>query len=259
LSLTKQFARNFHRTSRQQAVDTRSRLDVASARMMQPKFVRPEAWYDPGTTPEDAARRFYEVMRLRRSVRMFSDRPVSRQTIDWIIRAAGSAPSGANKQPWRFVCVQEPLLKRQIRLAAEQEEREFYYRRANEAWLADLEVLGTDEHKEFLEVAPWLIVVFKLVQNDDASQVYYVNESVGIACGLLLAAAHHAGLATLTHTPSPMKFLSSILGRPDNERPYLLIPIGHPADDLLVPQAGIARKPLEQIMIVDRPDNPAAE
>lgn len=214
------------------------------------KFVRPQGWYDPGVAPEDAAREFYEVMQLRRSVRMFSDRPVARDTIEWLIRTAGSAPSGANKQPWRFVCVQDPDLKRQIRLGAEQEEREFYYRRANEAWLKDLQVLGTDEHKEFLEIAPWLIVVFKLAKNDDSSQVYYVNESVGIAVGMLLAAAQHAGLATLTHTPSPMNFLAKILGRPDHERPYLLIPVGYPADDLVVPEAGMVRKPLEQIMVV---------
>jgi nitroreductase len=217
--------------------------------MSEAKFVRPEAWYKPAESPEAAARQYYEIVRLRRSVRMFSDRAVSHETIEWLIRAAGSAPSGANKQPWRFVCVQDPALKRQIRLGAEAEEREFYYRRANERWLEDLRVLGTDENKEFLEIAPWLIVVFKLMKNDDGSQVYYVNESVGIAVGMLLAAAQFAGLATLTHTPSPMSFLATILNRPDHERPYLLIPVGYPADDLLVPEAGIVRKPLEQIMV----------
>jgi hypothetical protein len=146
------------------------------------------------------------------------------------------------------VCVQDPKLKREIRLGAEAEEREFYYRRANEAWLRDLQVLGTDEHKEFLEIAPWLIVVFKLMKDDDGSQVYYVNESVGIAVGMLLCAAQHAGLATLTHTPSPMNFLAKILNRPDYERPYLLIPVGYPADDLVVPEAAIVRKPLGQIL-----------
>ncbi len=187
---------------------------------------------------------------------MFSDRPVSRETIEWICRAAGTAPSGANKQPWRFVCVNDPALKREIRIAAEKEEHEFYHRRASERWLADLEQFGTDEHKPFLEVAPWLIVVFKLVKDDlvpgsDAQgQTYYTDESVGIATGMLLAAAHHAGLATLTHTPSPMKFLGEVLGRPAHERAFLLIPVGYPADDCVVPD--IQRKPLEKIMVVNR-------
>jgi len=205
--------------------------------------------YDPGVPSEQAARRFYEVMRLRRTIRMFSDRPVSRETIEWCIRAAGTAPSGANKQPWRFVAVSDQALKKRIREAAEAEEHEFYTRRASPEWLADLAPFGTDEHKEFLEIAPWLIVVFKLMKEDDGSQVYYVNESVGIATGMLLAALHHAGLATLTHTPSPMKFLAEVLGRPFYERPFLLIPVGHPADNCMVPD--IRRKPLEQIMVTD--------
>jgi iodotyrosine deiodinase len=208
----------------------------------------------PPEGPEAAARAFYELMRRRRSVRMFSDRPVSRETIDQIILAAGTAPSGANKQPWRFVAVQDPAIKREIRVAAEEEEREFYARKANTDWLRDLQAIGTDERKPFLEIAPWLIVVFKLVKDDlrqnDSDQVYYTNESVGIAVGLLLAAAHHAGLATLTHTPSPMKFLGPILRRPDYERPYLLIPVGYPAADCVVPD--LHRKTLEQIMVVDR-------
>lgn len=179
---------------------------------------------------------------------MFSDRPVSQETIEWVVRAAGTAPSGANKQPWRFVAVGDPMLKKQIREGAEEEEREFYGRRAGEEWLADLVPFGTDENKDFLEVAPWLIVVFKLMKTDEGGQVYYANESVGIAVGLLLAAAHHAGLATLTHTPSPMKFLAEILGRPEHERPYLLIPVGYPSADCVVPD--IARKPLEEILVV---------
>lgn len=178
---------------------------------------------------------------------MFSDRGVSRETVEWVIRAAGTAPSGANKQPWRFVAVSDPGLKREIRLAAEEEEREFYARRAPAEWLADLAPLGTDEHKEFLEVAPWLVVVFKLMRGDDGGQVYYVNESVGIACGLLLAAAHHAGLATLTHTPSPMGFLSRVLGRPAHERAFLLVPMGYPAEDCQVPD--VARKGLDEISV----------
>jgi len=218
--------------------------------MSEAKFVSPARWHEPGVPPEAALQRFGEVMSLRRSVRMFSDRAVSRETIEWLVRIACTAPSGANKQPWRFVCVRDQAVKREIRLGAEAEEREFYSRRASAAWLKDLAPLGTDEHKEFLEVAPWLIVVFKLVVADDESQVYYVNESVGIAVGLLLAAAQHAGLATLTHTPSPMKFLSSILNRPPNERPFLLIPVGYPAEDLVVPEFALTRKPLSESMTI---------
>ncbi len=210
--------------------------------------------YVPEATPEAASRRFYEILDRRRTVRVFSDRPVSRQTIENVILAAGTAPSGANKQPWRFVAVQDPAIKKEIRVAAEAEEREFYSRRANEQWLRDLAAVGTDEHKPFLEVAPWLIVVFKLMRDDApgrlSDQVYYVNESVGIACGMLLAAAHVAGLVTLTHTPSPMKFLATILHRPDFERPYLLIPVGYPADGCTVPD--LHRKPLDRIMAIDR-------
>jgi iodotyrosine deiodinase len=218
--------------------------------MAAPEFVPLMERFDPGVPPEEAARRFHDVMRRRRTVRQFSDRPVSRETIEWIVRTATTAPSGANKQPWRFVCVQDPALKRAIRVAAENEEREFYSRRASPEWLADLEPLGTDPTKEFLEVAPWLIVIFKLVHADDGSNHYYVNESVGIAAGLLLAAAHHAGLATLTHTPSPMKFLTEVCKRPPHERAFLLVPVGYPADDCVVPKAALARKPLDETMIV---------
>jgi len=222
--------------------------------MSAPVFVPLPQRYDPVLEPTDAARAFYDCMSSRRSVRMFCDRPVARETIEWLVRAAGSAPSGANKQPWRFVCVQDPGLKRQIRLGAEEEEREFYARRASERWLQDLAPLGTDAEKDYLEVAPWLIVVFKLARDDDDSPIYYGSESVGIATGLLLAAAHHAGLATLTHTPSPMAFLSKILGRPENERPYVLVPVGYPSDDCVVPEAALRKKPLDQVMIVDRGD-----
>ncbi len=218
--------------------------------MNEPVFVPLTDRHDPGLPPEEAARAFHDVMRRRRTVREFSDRPVSRETIEWIVRTAGTAPSGANKQPWRFVCVQDPEVKRQVRLAAEEEERAFYAHRANEEWLEDLSPLGTDPDKGFLEVAPWLIVVFKLIREDDGRQVYYPTESVGLAAGMLLAAAHHAGLATLTHTPSPMAFLSKVLGRPDNERPFLLVPVGYPADDCRVPEAALSRKPLDEIMIV---------
>ncbi|MBT8486714.1 MAG: nitroreductase family protein [Phycisphaerales bacterium] len=221
-----------------------------------PGFV-PYAPYDPGVSPRVAADAFLSVMRRRRSVRAFSDRPVPLEVIESLIASAGTAPSGANKQPWRFVAVQSPALKREIRIAAEEEERAFYASRASAAWLDDLRPLGTDEHKPFLETAPWLIVVFKMVKDfhpeSPSDQVYYLNESVGIATGILIAAIHHAGLVTLTHTPSPMKFLGEILGRPAYERPFLLLPVGYPADDCRVPD--IVRKPLGEIMVVDRGDD----
>ncbi|MBX3365125.1 MAG: nitroreductase family protein [Phycisphaeraceae bacterium] len=207
--------------------------------------VVPLARYVPDVPSRDAARRFYDVQRLRRSVRQFSSRPVDRETIEWCVLSAGTAPSGAHKQPWRFVCVQDGETKRRIREAAEAEERAFYARRATPEWLADLAPLGTDDSKPFLEQAPWLIVVFKLMKGDDGGQVYYVNESVGIAVGMLLTALHHAGLATLTHTPSPMGFLSEVLKRPANERPYLLIPVGYPEDGCVVPD--LERRPLASI------------
>lgn len=203
--------------------------------------------YRPVEPPVAAARRFYEVMDQRRSIRFFSDRPVEREVIEWAVRAAGTAPSGANKQPWRFVCVADPALKRKIREAAEIEEREFYGRRAGPEWLADLAPLETTPDKAFLEVAPWLIAVFKLAQTDEGGQVYYTNESVGIAVGLLLAALQHAGLAALTHTPSPMKFLTELLERPAHERAYLLMPVGFPADGCVVPD--IRRKGMDEIAV----------
>lgn len=218
--------------------------------MNEPVFVPYVERHSPTEPPEVRLRAFHDVMRKRRSVRHFSANDVSRETIESLVQIAGSAPSGANKQPWRFVAVRDLALKRQIRAAAEKEEREFYAGRAGEAWLADLAPLGTDPTKEFLEVAPWILVVFKLTKGDDESQVYYVNESVGIATGFLLAAAQHAGLATLTHTPNPMAFLSTLLGRPRHEKPYLLIPIGYPAEDCRVPLAAIARKPLGEILDV---------
>lgn len=206
--------------------------------------------YVPKVPAEQAAAAFFDVMRRRRSVRMFGDRPVSQQTIEWLVRSAHSAPSGANKQPWRFVCVRDPDVKARIRVAAEAEERQFYERRANDEWLRDLTPLGTDEQKEFLTLAPWLVVVFQLTQTDAGGQVYYLKESVGLACGLFLAAAQHAGLATLTHTPSPMAFLGEILGRPKHERPFLLIPVGYPAEGCMVPKQAIERRPLDEVMVV---------
>lgn len=187
----------------------------------------------------DAARAFYEEIRTRRTVRDFSDRPVDRCVIENALLAASSAPSGANMQPWYFVAVSEPGLKRKIREAAEVEEREFYAHRASKEWLEALEKLGTDENKPFLEEAPWLIVVFlkKFTHTEDGRKLknYYTSESVGIACGFLLAALHSSGLATLTHTPSPMKFLNEVLERPKDERAYMVIVAGHPAGDAKVP------------------------
>ncbi len=218
--------------------------------MATPQWIPLGPRYESGLSPEAAAKAFHDTMHSRRSVRMFSDRPVSQETVEWIVRSATTAPNGANKQPWRFVCVKSPKLKQAIRLGAEKEEREFYQKRASKAWLKDIEPLGTDENKDFLEIAPWLIVVFRLARADGGSQTYYTQESAGIAVGLLLAAAHHAGLVTLTHTPSPMKFLTGILDRPENERPFLLIPVGYPAGDCVVPAAAVTRKPLGDVMVV---------
>lgn len=196
------------------------------------------------------AAHFRTVMEGRRSVRHFSPEPIADEVIDELIRAAGTAPSGAHKQPWSFCAVKDPALKRAIREAAEAEERANYGGRMPPEWIEDLAPLGTDWRKEFLETAPCLIIVFKQAyqpQPDGGRRKhYYVEESVGIACGFLLAAARLAGLATLTHTPSPMGFLARLLGRPPHERPFLLIPIGHPANDCIVPD--LRRKPLEAIM-----------
>lgn len=192
---------------------------------------------------------FYADVRRRRTVRDFSDRPVPREVIENCVRAAATAPSGANQQPWHFVVVSDPDIKRQIRAAAEAEEQAFYGGRAPEAWLDALSHLGTDARKPFLETAPYLIVIFAqnygLGPAGDKVKHYYVSESVGIATGLLVTALHHAGLASLTHTPSPMGFLSDILGRPANERAYLILVVGYPADDAQVPE--ISKKPLAEI------------
>jgi nitroreductase len=195
------------------------------------------------------AERFFEEMRRRRSVRDFSPRPVPREVIEACLRTAGSAPSGANRQPWQFVVVGDPSVKRRIRDAAEREEREFYGHRAPQPWLDALAPLGTDAEKPFLETAPWLIAIFAERYGTDASgerrDNYYITESVGLATGLLIAALHHAGLASLTHTPSPMGFLNEILSRPANERPFLLLVVGYPAEGATVP--AIVRKPLSEI------------
>jgi nitroreductase len=200
------------------------------------------------------ATQFFDLCSRRRSVREFSDRPVSRELIATLIKTAGTAPSGANKQPWKFVVVDDPELKRKIRRAAEAEERESYEHRMPQSWLDDLAELGTDWRKEFLEVAPYLIVVFRekyRLEDGVQKKNYYVDESVGIACGFLLAAIHNAGLASLTHTPSPMNFLRDILQRPPNESPYLLIPVGYPKEGTTVPD--IQRKPLHEIMWLNAP------
>jgi nitroreductase len=204
-------------------------------------------------SPEDQMRRsreFLELFKRRRSVRHFSDRPVSRELLETVIRTAATAPSGANKQPWKFVLVDDPELKRLLREAAEEEERRSYERRMPRTWLEDLEPMGTDWKKEFLEVAPFLIVVFKEKYGVNQRKHYYVEESVGIACGFLLAAIHYVGLASLTHTPSPMGFLTRILRRPENETPYLVIPVGYPAEGAVVPD--IARKPLGDVLVRNR-------
>lgn len=192
---------------------------------------------------------FCEDLRRRRTVRDYSPRPVPRDVLEICLRAAGSAPNGANRQPWHFVVVTDPAVKAEIRVAAEEEEREFYEHRAPSAWLEALAPLGTGPEKEFLETAPALIAIFaeSWTPGPDGTRLknYYVQESVGIATGMLIAALHMAGLATLTHTPSPMGFLSRILHRPANERPFLLLVVGHPAPDASVPD--ITRKPLDEI------------
>jgi nitroreductase len=199
----------------------------------------------------EEAEAFLERMRLRRTVRDFSDRPVPREILETCLLAAGTAPNGANRQPWRFVVVGDREIKRRIRDAAEAEEREFYSGRAPREWLEALAHLGTDEQKPFLERAPWLVVIFaesyERTEGGDRLKNYYVTESVGIATGMLITALHHAGLVTLTHTPSPMKFLNDILGRPDNERPFLVLVVGYPEDGAMVPD--IAKKPLSDIAV----------
>jgi iodotyrosine deiodinase len=190
---------------------------------------------------------FFHRMVSRRSVREFSPEPINLDAVRKAIHSAAQAPSGANKQPWKFILVTDPGVKEQIRIEAEKEEQSFYGGRAPETWLSDLAPLGTGPDKPFLEEAPALIVIMAESQGEDASKHYYVKESVGIACGFLLAALHHIGLATLTHTPSPMGFLRDILGRPAHEKPYLLIPIGYPVKGCRVP--AIVRKPLADVLI----------
>jgi nitroreductase len=199
----------------------------------------------------ERSRDFYHYANQRRTVRDFSDQAVEREVIENILLTASTAPSGAHKQPWTFCVVSDLALKKQIREAAEKEEYESYHGRMSTEWLSDLAPLGTDWHKPFLEIAPYLIVVFRKAYDFGADQKqtknYYVNESVGIACGFLLSAIHQAGLVALTHTPSPMNFLQKILDRPENERPFLLVPVGYPAVDAQVPD--LQRKGLDEIAV----------
>jgi nitroreductase len=192
---------------------------------------------------------FRQHMQRRRTVRQFSDRPVPREVIEECLRTAGSAPNGANLQPWHFVVVSDPKIKREIRIAAEQEEDEFYNRRAPQEWLDALSVIGTDEHKPFLETAPYAIIIFgknhSLLPDGRRVKNYYVNESVGIATGFLIAAVHNAGLVSLTHTPSPMGFLNTILHIPPDEKPFLILVVGYPAENAQVPN--IEKKSLAEI------------
>ncbi len=198
-------------------------------------------------TMHERATSMLESMRTRRSVREYSPDPVPMEVLRAIIETAAQAPSGANKQPWTFVLVTDPETKSRIRVAAEDEERRFYAERATPEWLEDLAHLGTDSDKPFLEVAPALIVVFAQTKAPDGGGHYYVKESVGLASGFLIAAIHNAGLVTLTHTPSPMGFLGEVLGRPPEERAFLLLPVGYPADDCEVPDIG--RKPRSSVLV----------
>jgi iodotyrosine deiodinase len=190
---------------------------------------------------------YFQHLDNRRTVRDFSDKPVPKSVIEQLILTASTAPSGAHKQPWTFCAIEDPSVKTAIREAAEKEEYESYTNRMSQQWLKDLAPIGTDWQKPFLEIAPWLIVVFAQSTGLQKEKHYYVQESVGIACGFLIAAIHNAGLVTLTHTPSPMNFLKTVLKRPDNERPFLLLPVGYPADDVLVPN--IHRKSIDEVAV----------
>lgn len=211
--------------------------------------------------PEEMKRRaeeFYELMDRRRSIRDFSDEPVPKELIETAIRTASTAPSGAHRQPWRFVVVGDPEIKRKIRIAAEAEEKKSYEKRMPDEWLEALAPLGTTWEKPFLETVPWIVVAFEelygFYPDGRKKKNYYVRESVGLACGLFIASLHTMGLCTLTHTPSPMGFLRDILGRPQNERPYILFPVGYPAADVQVPD--ITRKSLDEVILFDPEPSP---
>jgi iodotyrosine deiodinase len=199
----------------------------------------------------EKAQAFFEMIQTRRTCRQIGGKPVPRAIIESAIRAAGTAPSGANHQPWHFAAISSPSLKRDIRIAAEEEERVFYAGKASQDWIDALAPLGTDADKPYLEEAPWLIVIFGQrrggIAAADDKQNYYVTESVGIATGFLLAALHQAGLATLTHTPAPMRFLNGMCGRPSDEKPIMIVVVGHPTDDATIPVHATIRKPLNEI------------
>ena len=207
--------------------------------------------YPPDEMLAHGPRRYYADLRRRHSLRDFSPRPVPRAVIETAIRTAGTAPSGANHQPWHFAVIGDPAVKAQVREKAEVEERAFYAGKAGEEWLEALEPLGTDADKPFLETAPWLIAIFAQRRGGPEAGMdlknYYVSESVGIATGFLICALHHAGLATLTHTPKPMGFLNEICGRPESERPFILLVTGYPAEDARIPRHATLKKPLEEI------------
>lgn len=227
-------------------------------------FVRGDISFEPIALPDrldyseerslKEAAAFYDHIKRRHTVRDFARKPVSRAVIETCIRAAGTAPSGANHQPWHFVAISNPKYKQQIREAAEEEERKFYAGGAGDEWLKALEPMGTNDSKPHLEDAPWLIVIFaqRWGEFDDGTRFknYYVPESTGIATGFLLAALHHAGLVTLTHTPNPMKFLNTLLGRPDSEKPIMILAVGHAAEDATVPAVAKIKKPLDEILTV---------
>ncbi|EEA91990.1 nitroreductase family protein [Pseudovibrio sp. JE062] len=227
-------------------------------------FAKEHIKYEPVDLPDrmdlsdeqmlEAVKAFYDKMKRRHTVRDFSDRPVAREVIEECIRTAGTAPSGANHQPWHFVAISQSDFKKRIRDAAEEEERRFYDGGAGDEWIKALEPIGTNDHKPHLEEAPWLIVVFaqRWGEFEDGTRYknYYVPESTGIACGFLLTALHHAGLVSLTHTPNPMKFLNGMLDRPDSEKPIMIIAVGHPAEDAKVPSVAKLKKPLSEILTV---------
>lgn len=227
------------------------RMDRTNGLTHEPPAAYPTVPHRPPHVPaeeaESRARAFHDVMARRRTVRDFSARPLPDGVLEWAVRTAATAPSGANVQPWRFVVLTDPERRARLREAAEAEEREFYGRRASDEWLDALAPLGTDWRKPFLETAPAVIVVFEVHKGPETPRPYYTKESVGIAVGLLLACLHQAGLATLTHTPSPMRFLNEVCDRPPEERAAYVIPVGYPADGARVPD--IRRKELEQVMV----------
>ena len=218
--------------------------------MIKPKFIPLKSFKQyPDDEMINRSQELYKFLKRRRTVRDFSEKDVPLEVIENCILTAGTAPSGANLQPWQFVTVSDPVIKRKIRIAAEEEEKEFYTNRAPKEWLNALAHLGTDEHKPFLETAPYLIAIFsksyEVLPDGNKVKHYYAQESTGIACGMLITAIHNAGLASLTHTPSPMNFLNEVLGRPKNENPFLLLVVGYPAKDAKVPD--IQKKKLEEI------------